>query len=283
MADGDEPERVAFDLTGVPETLLWNLHHRALAAGDPGSGLVDPLAIEIVERLDYADTRISTGHDTFAARWHALRVRTFDDELRRLLHEAPDATVVCLGEGLETQFWRVDNGRVRWVTVDLAETVALRRRLLPEHPRAELVVGSATEDAWTEPVDRGRPVIVTAQGLLMYFDRADVHRTIGMIADRLPGSTLLFDAVPETMLRARERGAATDGPAAMAAWHWGMSDAERRALAELPAIRSLTRLSPPRGSGPLFGAVLPAVRRVPGLRNLLQVFPVFRAELAGDR
>ena len=26
--------------------------------------------------------------------------------------------MVALGEGLETQFWRVDNGRVRWLTVD---------------------------------------------------------------------------------------------------------------------------------------------------------------------
>ena len=31
----------------------------------------------------------------------------------------PAGTVVALGEGLETQFWRPDNGRVRWLSVDL--------------------------------------------------------------------------------------------------------------------------------------------------------------------
>lgn len=42
----------------------------------------------------------------------------------------PAGTVVALGEGLETQFWRVDNGAVRWVGVDLSEAEALRRRFL---------------------------------------------------------------------------------------------------------------------------------------------------------
>ncbi len=280
MADDSEPDRVAFDLTGVPETLLWNLHHRALAARDPGSGLSDPMAVEIITRLDYAASRVATGHDAFAARWHALRVRTFDDELRRLLQGSPDATVVCLGEGLETQFWRVDNGRVRWLSVDLTETIALRRQLLPDHPRAAMVIGSATDDAWTDAVDRTRPVIVTAQGLLMYFDRAEVHRTIAMIADRLPAATLLFDAVPEPMIRARERRATADGSSSLAAWRWGMSAPERRDLAALPAIRSLVQLTPPRGHGVLFGTVLPVLRRVPGVRDRLPVFPVFRADLA---
>jgi O-methyltransferase involved in polyketide biosynthesis len=279
MAGETEPERVAFDLTGVPETLLWNLHHRALAAGDPGSGLSDPLAIEIVTRLDYATSRVATGHDAFAARWHALRVRTFDDELRRLLDRSPDATVVCLGEGLETQFWRVDNGRVRWLSVDLDETIALRRQLLPDHPRATMLIGSATEDTWTGAVDRTRPAIVTAQGLLMYFDRAEVHRVIAMIAARLPAATLLFDTVPESMMRARERRSAADG-SSLAAWHWVMSATERRDLAALPAIRSLVQLPPPRGHGVLFGAVLPVMRRIPGARDWFPAFPVFRAELA---
>jgi O-methyltransferase involved in polyketide biosynthesis len=51
---------------------------------------------------------------------------------RRFLAANPDGTVVALGEGLETQFWRVDNGRVRWLTVDLPETIAAasRRRKL---------------------------------------------------------------------------------------------------------------------------------------------------------
>ena len=36
-----------------------------------------------------------------------------------------------LAEGLETQFWRVDDGRMRWLAVELPETAAVTGELLP--------------------------------------------------------------------------------------------------------------------------------------------------------
>lgn len=106
---------------------------------------------------------------------HALRVRTMDAALRSVLSDVPDATVIALGEGFETQFWRVDNGRLRWLSVDLPEVVAVRRQLLPDGPRNWAFAGSAVDEVWTAQVDRGRPVIITASGLLPYFERAEVH------------------------------------------------------------------------------------------------------------
>jgi O-methyltransferase involved in polyketide biosynthesis len=44
-------------------------------------------------------------------------------------------TAVALGEGLETQFWRVDNGRCRWLTVDVPEARQVRERLLERGER----------------------------------------------------------------------------------------------------------------------------------------------------
>ncbi len=37
---------------------------------------------------------------------------------------------------METQFWRVDNGRVHWLTVNLPEVVTVRQQLLDDGPRA---------------------------------------------------------------------------------------------------------------------------------------------------
>ena len=59
-------------------------------------------------------------------------MRTVDAALCRVLAGAPDATVVALGEGFETQFWRVDDGRLRWLSLDLHEVVAVRRVVLPD-------------------------------------------------------------------------------------------------------------------------------------------------------
>src|SRR5579884_2770403 len=105
-------ESIPVDLTGVPETLLGNLGRRAAAARI--GALRDPVAVEIVERLDYDFADSSRG-----VRLHAARVGTFDAAVRGFLSLHPAGTVVALGEGLETQFWRLDNGRVRWLTVDL--------------------------------------------------------------------------------------------------------------------------------------------------------------------
>src|SRR3954451_18821723 len=155
-------------LSGVPETALWTLYHRAIAARK--GVLDDPKAIELVDRIDHPfQERFGNGE---LAAWQGLRVRAFDNEIRRFIAANPDATVVALGEGLETQFWRVDNGRVRWVTVDLPESTALREQLLPGGGRRRVISASALDTpAWID----ARPDLITAQGLLMYLDRDAGH------------------------------------------------------------------------------------------------------------
>ena len=95
--------------------------------------LHDPRAIELVERIDYPFAEaFGTGVRPVAGPTLAdLRPARSSASWRGI----PDGTVVALGEGLETQFCRVDNGRVRWVTVDLPETVALREQAAPPAPR----------------------------------------------------------------------------------------------------------------------------------------------------
>lgn len=127
--------QVSVELEGVPETLLWTLYHRATEARRPDAVLRDPKAVELLRRIDFPFEERFGSATAGRAQWQALRAACFDRQVARFLAERPDATVVALGEGLETQFWRVDNGRVRWVSVDLPEAIAVRRRLLPEPPR----------------------------------------------------------------------------------------------------------------------------------------------------
>ena len=268
-------EPISVDLSGVPETLLWNLGRRAAAAraGDPL--LKDPLAIEVADRLQYDFPATSRG-----AGWHAVRVATFDDAVRRFLNEHPGGTVVALGEGLETQFWRVDNGRVRWLTVDLPETLDLRRRALPEDPRQRGYSGSALDLGWLDQLDPAAPVLITAQGLLVYFQRSEVHELIAAIADRLPGSSLVFDAVPEKMLELVRKTAGRERDQAVELWSWVFSPRERAAIAAIPGVAGIRDLAPPLALG-VVPLVLGAVRRLPRrVRYALPVFPVLQVTFA---
>ena len=172
------PANVAgVELEGVSETTLWTLYQRASEAARGDRVLHDPMAVDLIGAIDFPfEERF--GASASWAQWQALRARTFDREVRRFLHDHPDGTVVALGEGLETQFWRVNNGRMRWISVDLAPVIELRRRLLPSSPRQDLLASSVVDGAWLDELDRGAGVMVTAQGLLMYLEPGQVHELI---------------------------------------------------------------------------------------------------------
>jgi O-methyltransferase involved in polyketide biosynthesis len=264
-------EPIAVDLSGVPETLLWNLGRRAAAARSRPSLLDDPRAIEVADRLQYDFADASTG-----ASWHAVRVATFDQAVRRFLRRHPAGTVVALGEGLETQFWRVDNGRVRWLGVDLPGTLDLRRQVLPDGPRQRSLAGSALDLSWAAELDPAEPVLVTAQGLLVYFTRAEVHQLIASMAERLPGAVFVFDVVPAKMLEFGRGASGSDHDRATELWTWLFDGQERAAISAIPGVAQVRDLLPPRALGVVPAAFL-AIRLLPRrVRYALPVFPALQ-------
>ena len=63
-------------LGSVPETLLWTLYHRAVEARRPDRVLEDPLAVDLVERIDYPfEERFGSGEAL--SQWQALRACAF--------------------------------------------------------------------------------------------------------------------------------------------------------------------------------------------------------------
>jgi leucine carboxyl methyltransferase len=175
---------VGVELQGIPETALWTLYMRASEAERPDSVIDDPQAVALLERIDFPfEERFGPPR---VGQWQALRARAFDDEIRRFLGAHPDGTVVALGEGLETGFWRSDNGRVSWLSVELPAMAALRRELLPQAPNLRLIERSALDEAWVGEVDPARGVLLTAQGLLMYFEPEQVHGLIDSTRRRFP-------------------------------------------------------------------------------------------------
>jgi O-methyltransferase involved in polyketide biosynthesis len=275
-ADG---ARTPVALEGVPETLLWTLYHRASEAQRPDAVLDDPQAVALVDRIDYPFAQ-RFGDPRALGQWQALRARCFDVQVRRFLAARPGGTVVALGEGLETQFWRVDDGRGRWLTVDLPETVAVRDRLLPPGERRRTIARSALDERWMDEVDAEHGVLLTAQGLLMYFEREQVHDLITACARRFPGAALVFDALPSWLAAASRRQGGVRGGMGYQAppWLWGIDPLEERRLRALPGVARLRRLSPPRGRGPVHGLALPVLGRLPVLPSL--GFGVLRADFA---
>ena len=276
------PRPLTVDLEGVPETLLWTLYHRAAEAARPDAVLRDPMALGVMSAISFPfEERFGKATSAWS-QWQALRALAFDREITRYLAAAPDATVVALGEGLETQFWRVDNGRLRWLSIDLPEAIDVRERLLPAAPRLRMVATSALATAWLDEVERDAGVFVTAQGLLMYLEREQVRGLVATLADRIPDGALMFDAVSRSLSeRSRagqlQRGAGYRPPP----WTWGIDADDRAFIRALPNVTAFAPVRLPRGRGAGFRYAVPAVLRLPRIGEAL--FSMHRAQLGTAR
>jgi O-methyltransferase involved in polyketide biosynthesis len=203
------------------------------------------------------------------AHYFAERARLFDRQITAFLEHSPDATVVALGEGLETQFWRVDNGRLTWLTVDLPDMVALRRSVLPHGERQRTVAASALDPRWTDEVEPGRPVLIVAQGLLPYLRPREVTGLIDTLAQRFPGGSLIFDTPPRWFTGLARLGLLRCGGFRLPPMYFGMSPAGLNRLRPVrPRLSGLRYLPMERWPGG-FGPAMRHGHRIPLARRLI--------------
>ena len=179
-------------LDGVPETLLWPLWNRAAEQQVKQPLINDPMAVELLGKIDY-DFEARFGKPNVG---HPIRSRFFDDAATQWLQRNPQGLVISLGEGLDTQFWRIDNGAMRWLSVDLEESIRVRNQLLPEHGRIQTLSCSAFDRTWMDQVSDKGPVFILMAGLLMFFKESEIFSLFRDMADRFPGSEFIFDAIP---------------------------------------------------------------------------------------
>jgi O-methyltransferase involved in polyketide biosynthesis len=260
-------------LTGVSETALMTLNSRAREARRPDALIDDPMAVRLVDSIDYDFTRFGRTRQDMP-----LRAKAYDIATRHYLSTYPDATVVALAEGLQTSFWRlqdsVADARFRWLTVDFDPVIDIRARLLPHSPRISMVAQSALDFTWMDGVDSSAGVFVTAEGLLMYLQPEQALGLIAACAKRFPGGQMIFDLPPSWLgglsrrgwLRPSLRYRVPPMPFSLTV------DQATRLTDTVPGIRAVHHLELPLGRGTLFNATLRTVnrhRRLAGLRGLL--------------
>lgn len=191
-------EKVNINLEGVPETMLWPLWNRGAEQKHKEPLLIDPMAADLLERIDY-DFWAHFGAPNVS---HVIRARVMDDIVGKWLKKNESGTVISLGEGLDTQFWRVDNGSMKWISVDLPESIDARLRFLPSDDRMQTVSCSALDTAWLDAAPKGEPACLMIAGLLMYFQEHEVRNLLYRIANHfVPGTELFFDAIPPWLAR----------------------------------------------------------------------------------
>jgi O-methyltransferase involved in polyketide biosynthesis len=188
----------ALHLNGVPETMLWTLHGRAGEHALRRGVLRDARAAALVRLIDCDfDARFGPPNRLFA-----VRAALLDTAIRGWSRTHPNGLVVSLGEGLETQAWRVDNGTLRWLSVDLPESIFARETFLLPGGRFSHLAADVTGDGWLSHVDASHGVFFVAQGLFMYLQPDAVEALFKRLAANFPGAELAFDVIPRSLSKA---------------------------------------------------------------------------------
>jgi O-methyltransferase involved in polyketide biosynthesis len=254
-------------LEGVSATTLWTLRNRASEAKRSDGVIRDPLAVTLLDAIDY-----DYGKFGRPSQVHALRALAFDAATREYLTTHPKASVVALAEGLQTSFWRLDwagvAGEVTWYSVDLPPVMALREQLLPRDDRIVEVAQSALDRSWMDRVDDTDGVFITAEGLLMYLDPDDALGLIRDCAARFPGGRMMFDSIPPWFSRRTLKGHKLSDRYVPPPMPFALTVDEGLGLADrIPAVRAARDIPLPAGRGVFKLAFWPTLDRVGLLRH----------------
>ena len=184
-------------LQGVPETLMITLYGRYTEQSYPDCILKDEKAVEIAEKIDYDFSKYALGWSSQLAT--VIRAKTIDDLLTEFIATNPQATVINLGGGLCTRFFRIDNGEVNWYEVDFPEVIELKEKLVEQTNRYHLIASSILEPLWIEQInpDVNQPLFLIMEGVLMYLTEKDNKALFTqiktMLVPKFSPITVVFD------------------------------------------------------------------------------------------
>jgi O-methyltransferase involved in polyketide biosynthesis len=203
-----QQDKVKVQLSGISQTLLGCLCGRAQLSKRYSSLFYDEKAIELVEKIDYD---FSTSDDLpFHGIWFSishklnlpefglftLRARQFDEKLKTYIIEHPRACVVNIGAGLDTTFYRVDNGLIHWYDLDLPAVIDIRRQLLPEPDRVTYIAKSFLDPSWCKDIrytEEG--IFMIAGGVFHFFEGSQIKQFFSMLADNFDGGEIVFNVI----------------------------------------------------------------------------------------
>lgn len=193
MNDFEEKPR----LGDVEETALIPLAVRADETVRENARIHDIKAVEICKDLG-VDTK---KYDRFISHEGVIaRTIMFDETVKKLLGQYPDAVCINIGCGLDDRFTRVDNGQAQWFNVDLPDSIEMRKTFFHETEREFMFAADILKPGWADRIPKNNMVIVIAEGLLMYFSKEQVKNVLNSITASFDRGFLLAELMHPKMM-----------------------------------------------------------------------------------
>lgn len=180
-------------LTGSAETMLQSFYARAKYSRIRNAKFYDAKAIELVNKIDYDFSKAE--NDSTMSNGVIARTIVFDELVKDFINKNPDCTVVNIACGLDTRFYRMDNGRIIWYNVDLPETIEVRDAIYHESGRVSTIGISATDPAWADKVTKRGKMLFIIEGLSMYLTSDENAQMLSIIRDKFDNATVLMECL----------------------------------------------------------------------------------------
>ena len=184
------------DFSTVEDTLFVPMLGRIYASENFPHILCDQKALDLKSKLP----ENLKGQDTqtqYTLMASAVRSTNMDRYIGDFLQRNPEGVVVLLGCGLETTYYRNDNGKAQWYEVDLPDVIDYRRELIGETERDHCIAADAFGEEWMQQVRAAHPdapMLVAASGLFYYFEEKTVLKLFKILKN-YGKVEILFDTV----------------------------------------------------------------------------------------
>ncbi len=192
-------KKIAIQLGRVQETLLLPLVSRAKETEYKNPLLNDTKAVELFNQLDVDRKKLLRNITEIGVHGLCYRAYKMDEAIKSFLQNHPNGKILDIGAGLDTTYYRCDNGTALWYDLDLPDSIALRKQLLPPpNERVTYIAKSMLDYSWIEDIgDISNGLFITIPGVLPYFKEEDVKSFLTTIAPRLKGAEIMFDVISQ--------------------------------------------------------------------------------------
>ena len=181
-------EKIKVTLDGTAETMLQSFYARAKYSLKKGHKFYDAKAVELVNKIDYDFS--SAEEDSTMSNGVIARTLVFDELVEDFIDRNSECTVVNIACGLDTRFYRMDNGKLRWYNLDLPETIAVRDQIYQESGRVSTIGISALDPAWADRIDAQGKMLFIIEGLSMYLTPEENATMLEIIRDHFDNATV---------------------------------------------------------------------------------------------
>jgi O-methyltransferase involved in polyketide biosynthesis len=188
------------NLSDVSETLLIPLWARAVESTNNNPIIQDNIASALIKKIYYDFSKFRNCRLSQVG--CAIRARILDDIASEFILLNPESIIINLGCGLDTRFFRVDNGLIMWYDMDLLEAINLRKKYFSENNRYKMIAGSVLENTWSNNILKSdKPVLIIAEGIFMYFSQNEVKLIMKKLVSNFAGAEMLIEVTSKFIAR----------------------------------------------------------------------------------